>query len=369
MKPSHGMAAAAVVAFGVAGCYNGEHLAPLVPTTATASSQYSGPNIETRIKLGMIGRKVTAVPGALGRLLAGRLPPGSTSRSYVLPGAHSGCIYLADNLLGIMYLYDSASLKPIGQLTSPDSYGWGVTATTSSVYAGTFADTIDEYKPCSGTSPTKSLRGAGYGYPYGIAIAKDGTTYANEFPTNLVDVWTASGEHHLTKKHDEGASYFLAVDAQGNVYSAGWDNSFSDGIVDRCDRLLKKCVTIVSGIYFPGGIAFDQHENLYVNDQAALGNFTSVIEEFSGCASPKPNCHLIATADDYHNEFTAIALDTRDKNLYGAADSVCSTYAYYTCGYAMGLLVPISKFIISGQTSPVQTADPLGIAYWKPSSY
>jgi hypothetical protein len=355
--------AGVLLGLGAAGCSASNALTNLVPG-AGASASLDNLAIPFKSHARSGDRRLTPLQGALGELGS---PPTTTRSAYIRPGLHSQCIYLSDGYLGIVYIYDGISLKQIGQLTSPSTYGWAVAATQTNIYVGTFLDTIDEYKPCSGKKAIKTLKGAGYGYPYGIAIAQDGTAYANEWPDNIIDVWTTSGKHLFKRDLNESASYFLAVDAQGNLYSAGWNTGSTAGVVDRCDKGLKNCVTVLGNISFPGGIAFDEHQDLYVNSQ---GNYYSTISEFSGCANAQPKCHLITSFTYTGATFTAIALDTHDKNLYGAAIlPPCFPSTYTNCGSAIGFLLPLSKQKVSGQTPSVDPAQPFGIAYWKPSPY
>jgi hypothetical protein len=305
----------------------------------------------------------TLVPGRLGEALVGHVPPRSSRRSYVKVTGRP-CVYIADYLTGNVYVYDRVSQQQIGELTSPDGYGWGAAASQRSLYLGTFYDTVDEYAPCRGTTPTRTLTGSGYGYPTGIATGGAGT-YASEWPTNMVDIWTKRGRHSVAIEANQSATYFLALDKAGDVFATGWDLSGKIGILDRCDSALSHCETVVGNVGFPGGVALDSAQDVFVANQ------NGSISEYAGCASPSPSCTLISSVDS--NFFpTGIALDATDRSLWAAAnfppgDGPCNAYSQYSCGEAIGLLLPLQSARVAGATPLLDNTMPWGIAYWKPS--
>jgi hypothetical protein len=151
-------------------------------------------------------------------------------------------------------------------------------------------------------------------------------------------------------------AYFIAVDSK-NAYITGYDTSGSDEIVDACSTTITGCTTIVtiSG-GFPGGVAIDQKGNLYVNNQ--FGTLYS----YSGCPSA---CSLTGSFT-YSNgsnprDYTAIALDNKAKNIWGANFYYCSA-TVGVCTYAQRQSLPLSGAAFNGNTPEVTGDEAVGLA-------
>lgn len=293
-----------------------------------------------------------------------RVPTWRPHTSYLIPQNGKPCIYLPEHYYGEVYVY-SSNLIQIGQISALSHYGWGLATHDQRVYIGTFLDTIDEYTACSGTSPVTTLTGVGNGYPYGVAVAPDGTVYADEFPTNIIDFW-AKGKHGHSRDPGDVEIYFLAVDKEGDVFNLGYDGN-GVSVLDECKVRVTQCVRKVawggSNSLFPGGLAFDSSDNLYVLDQGGT------LREFAGCATG--DCKLIGSkSETLSNELIGIALDTRDHHVLSAEDwneYSCPQNLYLDCADSIELSLPLSNSQIVGQTSLVNPGLFYGVAYWPPS--
>jgi hypothetical protein len=253
-----------------------------------------------------------------------------------------------------------APYAQIGSLTSPSRYGWGVAANKKTVFVGSNADTIDEYKPCSTKAKGLSLHGTGAGYPYGMAATNDGTLYATEWPSNYIDIFAPSG--NLTQTTDENmfSVYGFAVNKAGKIFVSGQTESTFKAGVDECDAqgLNCKATGIVYGA--PAGIALDEKQHLYIADQ------TGLIYEYRKPYGPKD---LIATFEYSSTKaagvFANIALDATDGSIWGSDTYSCASGI---CAVAQQILLPLGSGL-GVTTAAWASAQAIGIAIWKPSGY
>jgi hypothetical protein len=305
-----------------------------------------------------------AVPGDAGRLI-GRAPRAHPGHSWVHPSpdTKSGCIYLSDNISEVVNIYSAKSpYAQFGTLSSPSNYGWGVAANRKTVYVGTYADTIEEYTPCSATKLGTILTGSSGGDPYGLAADDAGDVYATVFPSSTVDIWSPLGNHTTGTDSLQGAIFFIDLSKNDkHVYLSGAVGSDTQ-TVDRCGPAItgtcKTVVTIQGG--FPGGVQIDNKNNLYVNDQnGTLYSYTCVGAKCTATGS------FTYSAGQPPFHYTAIALDRRAKNLWAANFWGC---AFLTnCADAQSQSLPLSSAMFNGATMPDwEYATPLGVAIWRP---
>lgn len=280
------------------------------------------------------------------------------------PDAKGGCVYLSDNLSLNVDFYSSAS--PYSQLGSLGAVGgWGVAASKKSIFVGNGSDVITGYTPCSTSTNGYTAAGHAGGSPYGMAADKKGNLWANEWPTATIDWWGPSGgsPSGSATEPNQPESYFLALDKKDNVYPVGYNAAFSSEIVDACSSTITGCTTMISNPGgFPGGDALDRHGNVYLNDQFGT------LHSYTGC----PSACTSSGSFTYSNgtnplDYTAIQLDTKAKNIWGANIYFCSS-SYGLCGDGQLQSVPLSSATLGGTTSPaIQNAEPLGLAVWKPA--
>jgi DNA-binding beta-propeller fold protein YncE len=271
-----------------------------------------------------------------------------------------GCIYLSNDLSLTVSMYDGvAPYAQIGTLTSPSGYGWGVAANKKTVFVGSNADTIDEFAPCA-TTVLRTLYGTGAGVPYGMAAAKDGTVYATEFPSNYIDIFDPSGNLTQTTDNNMFGVYNLAVDRAGAIFVAGQTSGSFEGGVDVCNAQGGSCTPTGILYGFPGGLAFDKKQHLYVADQLGL------IYEYK---APYGAANLVATyqysTGKAAGAFANIALDTKDASIWGANTYNCASGS---CAFAQQVMLPLGSGL-GAATTPWTSAQAIGISVWKPSKY
>jgi len=336
---------------------------------AGASSLRSVHQSLSRGHVNLMGAK--AVPGKANQQIARHPLAMAGARSWMRPDKKGGCIYVSDNLSGVVSVYAGKSPWGLqGTLTSASLYGWGVAAggkkKSAVVYIGTYSDTIDFYTPCTGTTPTGSVTGTG-NYPYGITVAPNGNLYATSWPSNTTDYWTApvtNGEAASSGVDaNQALTYFVDAD-KTTTYLTGYNTSESAETVDGCSLTITGCATLVSiAGGFPGGSQIDSGGNLYVNNQYGT------LYSYSGC----PGACTSSGTFTYSNgtnplDYTATALDKKAKNLWGANIYYCSS-SYGLCGDGQSQSLPghsVAGSALNGTTTPaLSNSEPLGIAVYK----
>jgi hypothetical protein len=323
------------------------------------------------------GRHVNALvaPGAFGRIASQHMAvrhSGFGRNIVVNPNGKNkaGCIYLSLNLSETINIYSSsAPYTLIGTLTSPNGYGWGVSDTKKNFYAGTYADTVDVYNSnCTASmTPSQSLQGSGGGYPYGMDASKKYGVVASDWPNNIVDVWSGNNYTHSSfTDSNEPLVYFVAFDKSGNIWTVGYNSAESQEEVDECvgsgnSYTCTERIMIAGG--FPGGIQIDSKGNIYVNNQyGTLYSYTCSGNGPGGCTQTGSFTYSNGTNP---LDYTAIALDKKAQNLWGANIYYCSS-SYGICGDAQSQSLPLNSATLNGNTPQVNNDEPLGIAVYPP---
>jgi hypothetical protein len=272
--------------------------------------------------------------------------------------------YMSDSVGGAMTMYDGVTHQQTTRIKSSHLYKWGVAANATTIFAATDSDGIDEYAPC-GTTILKTLQGKGKGGPsggvaMGVAALDDGTVFAGEYPNNLIDVFDPTGTDTVYKEPNLATVFYLATDATGDVFVDGFANS-SKTEVDECNQTFSTC-TVMSAVKqpgFPGGLAVDAAQNLWLNDETGKIYEYTYVSGYVQQAKGSPfNYHKAAL----HNVFGGIAFDRREQKLWASDIFSCNNLS---CSKAQSITNPIGKF--GPMTKPNWTnAQSLGIAVFPP---
>jgi len=341
--------------------------ASLAPSSATVIVR---PNTRTQISHLRDLSKFHAVAIPRGNALIGHaVYNGKHSWVHKNEGKAVGCIYVSFNLSGVTNIYSSVSpYTQTGSLTSSSLYGWGAASTPlvegnkslGTTYLGTYADTIDFYTSCTGTSPSGSVTGVSGDYPYGMTVAPTGSLYATAWPSSTIQYWTApvtSGEAVTTATEPNiTEAYFIDVD-NSNAYVAGY-NSSSVETVDACSTTITGCASVISiSGGFPGGVQTDGAGNVYINNQ--YGTMYS----YSGC----PSACTASGSFTYSNgtnplDYTAMVLGVIQQHIWGANIYYCSS-SYGLCGDGSRQSVPLASALLDGNTPGVSNDEALGISF------
>jgi len=308
-------------------------------------------------------------PGLAGRLaiLRGYIRPNPSRGAHHDTVATRPCTYLDDNFSGDVRLYNKDLTLAVD--FGSTAYGWGIYATNSTIFMGRNdgSGALDTYMPCTDTYVT-TIPGLGTGgAPFSIAgfKAPGKPGYAVNWPNGDIEYW-ATGSGSPVSKVDPNTPlpYFIDRDTHGNVWITGWDPTFTNEILDKCDKTITTCTTmetILGG--FPGGVQIDKNNVVYVNDQ--FGTLYSW-----DCSGP---CTLTGTFV-YSNgsnplDYTAIALDCLNRNtIWGANIYLCNdNCSFGIAGDAQPQSIPLSSATLGTATAGWDNTEPLGIARYRPN--
>jgi hypothetical protein len=226
-------------------------------------------NPSTSIASSADARRHSLVPSRL----QDYLPPATFAA-----GSHPHArVYISSYTYGLIYCYDPNG-KQFGLLSgliSPQGEAVTKDARHDLVVADSFGHDVNIYRGACGKALVRSLDDFG-GYPTGVATDAHG----NIFVTNIFDLSSAPGEVREYAPHDIygvqigdpnlSKAYFVAVDANDDVFVDGFDNGSSPaGRVDWLPAGSKTWRNTGIPLIFPGGIDVDAQGNILVRDQDA----------------------------------------------------------------------------------------------------
>ena len=209
----------------------------------------------------------------------------------------------------------------IGGLTGPQGLAVGAGLNTDVYIANTGANNVLVY-PINSSTLKATLNDAGY-YPVDIAVAKSGTVFvANIFDTSgnpgNVTVFKPGGTTIARKIKDPNFYEVISdtIDELNDLVVCYNDRS-GVGACDEFPGGKGPGTTIVSGLSFAGGSAFDATENLVVADQLGHVNIYS--------PNDGSQCNTISSTGP------SIAFDKSQNDLFvadsGTGDIEEETYA------------------------------------------
>lgn len=205
-------------------------------------------------------------------------------------------------------------------------------------------DTVEVFDSTTG-APTATLTPSrGWGIPSGIAIAANGDVYVADELYNVVDQFSAGGAFLSTFVSSGPFSPTgLAFGPDGNLYVASL-GSGGNSYIERYDSSGNPVdgtpfVPSSTGLYDPGAIAFGPDGNLYIADSSndAIDQVTLPSGAFStlvsaGCpATPFANPQGVAFGPSNN-------LYVSDEG-YGCGSAPFGVYEYDTSGNLLGTLV------------------------------
>jgi beta-propeller repeat-containing protein len=240
----------------------------------------------------------TVMPGALLKIMH----PGNpySGKSWASPNATGPLVYACGyyaNMCNWYHLGNGTQAGVISGLTNPQ--GVGVDSAGNVYVANTGASNVPVY-PKGGITATTTLDDTGW-YPVDVAVASDGTVYvANIFSTSFtagnVDIYAAGSTTATGSISDPNFFQVIsvAVDEGHNVVVC-YNNTSGFGACDLFKNASGSGTTVVSGLGFAGGVAWDRAESIVVNDQ--LGPTTQTFETDDNGATYN-HCNSTTTTGD-----------------------------------------------------------------------
>lgn len=190
----------------------------------------------------------------------------------------------------------------------------------------------------------------------GLAQDTNGNVYVGQTATNQILVFAAGSTNPTTLTDPNIASvYYVAVDKAGDLFVDGWA-MVSGSAVFELDEMKAGSGTFSQlpvKAAFPGGIAVDRMQNLWVDDQ---GNGSSgTISEY-----PAPYTKM-KTKFSYAGDNTEISIDSSNTELVAANNFIQSSTVY--SGIVM-YSIPSGKVLSSAAPSPGTL---YGVCFKKPT--
>jgi len=361
--PIQALSAAAALAL-LAGCSSGSAIAPR-PSTPQGHGKVSQ----------MMARPMVA-PGLAGRLQLSFIRPIGSRGVQPDFTASAPCTYLSDNFSAAVNVYNNNQTLAGTTVPGLYGYGWGAYATGSKVFLGHNDGTgsIDTFTPCTGhmTGTLTGANTAGSGLnPYSIAGFKNSLGhpqgYSSNWPSNTLQYWaTGTGTATLKTEPNMALVYFIDVDGQGRLYAVGFDSTESNMIMDRCNKTITSCTTLVSIPFtgstgFPGGVQVDVNNEVYLNDQ--YGTIYSFNCSGATCV-PGASFHYSNGSNPL--DYTAIAINKNRTKIVGANIYFCSDGCSTGFGGdAQAQSLPLSSATLGASTPGWDNTNVLGVALWK----
>lgn len=168
---------------------------------------------------------------------------------------------MADNLVDV---FPQAGKKqaPIYTITTGLNEPFGMAVHDKLLYVANFGDgTVPVYKLGS-TTPAEVLTGV-YGPAGDVAVDPSGNAYVTGYGTNTIYVFAAGSTTVTSTLTDNNQTlYSIASDSNGDIFVNGFG-----GFVDEFPKGTTTPTTLPITYAFPGGLAVDRSNNLFVNDQ------------------------------------------------------------------------------------------------------
>jgi hypothetical protein len=169
-------------------------------------------------------------------------------------------------------------------------------------------------------SLTNQLSGAA---PLSMAADAAGNTYVAAWPSNQIAVYAPGGTDPAADIIDIGltAVYGVAVDKAGDLFASGF-NTYGNFEVDEASAGSNYTFTAlpISG-QFPGGLAIDSRQNLWVCDQGdgSSGSISKLAPPYTGRAK---------VAFSYAGDNFGIAISSDNKSLIAANNVFQGSQSY-----------------------------------------
>lgn len=192
----------------------------------------------------------------------------------------------------------------------------------------------------------------------GLAQSPSGNIYVGQSSTNQILVFAAGSTYPTTLTEPNLANvYYLATDKAGDLFVDGL--AYTSGIyvfeLDEMKAGSSKFLRLPIKADFPGGIAVDRRQDLWVADQ---GNGTSgTISEYLPPSYEKPKTSFSYAGDD-----TEISIDSSNNELV-AANNFIQSSSEYSAGVVYSL--PSGKVLASAAPTP---GPMYGICFQKPTN-
>jgi hypothetical protein len=252
--------------------------------------------------------------------------------------ASDGYLFASDAVAGNVDVYDSVTLALEGQC--PGCGGWGIKVSRQGVLAiGTSGGSVALYQITpSGieTYATCPLTFGPNGFEAeGIAFDAKGNLFAGDYPSNVIDYFSAktiaagcAGADESFYTNELEVVYYLAVSGSKTLLATGFDHNLNVDLasVNRKtgdDTVLQTLGNISQGTAYPGGVAAGPGKTVFANNQ--YGSFTEYANGGKGAALGT------CTWGFDPNDYTGIALDSTGKSIWAAdiafANSPILTYA------------------------------------------
>jgi len=238
-------------------------------------------------------------------------------------------LFINANMTGNVYGYDLNQQSEVWSCTRCGGWGLATDPTSGDIAVGAYDDysyPIVNVYHVAGTGLSQyaklTINTGGTTEPFGLAYDARGNLFASETPSNSVaefdraTIRSGSGlPNHIYMAPDFQSVEYIAVDgktvvvdgvtAAGEFVAARLETSGHGG-----DTILNEYGSLQQKTGFPGGLAFDKHHNLIVDNQ--YGTVKTYAPPWTGQATSTLNWNYPA------NDYTAIALDRRQNELYAA---------------------------------------------------
>jgi hypothetical protein len=289
------------------------------------------------------GSRTSDVPSAV-------LPP-AAGAGWISPEAKTtSLVYVSDDYTNAVYIYPQSgpNQKMIGKITAGINSPFGLyVATNGDLYVANTGDgTIAVFKKGQTkpykklTLPSSVISGAS-----GVALDSVGNVYAVEYDTQAICV-IGVGHGTCTKTLVDPYDYllrFVAIDSKNDLVAMG-----NGGTLDELRAGTSKWIKLPPTYQYPGGLAFDSHDNLLVDD--AGNGSAGKIAEYKPPYKGSP-----VFSFSYYGEMLQIALNSSEKDVWGPNYPYGDAREY---SLPKGTLVDKTR---GGITEPVGlAADPAG---------